>query len=155
MILNKCNKKIKPEVAAEIIRTRAETGDLNDNYNYLLEISSIFNEYIGLEDHEKRELFNELGEIKESLRGITESLSKMNENSEVNTESTTSSGGSRKESEPSFLNTIYKMIITLLNFVQFSFKDNLMILWGISVFLLFILLSNCKRRRRKVINKTD
>lgn len=74
LILNHCFKSITFEAAGSLIKERAETKDIGTSHLKLLKLDSCYDEYINMDNEEKRVLFKELGEIKDHLKGLSDTL---------------------------------------------------------------------------------
>ena len=74
LLLNNCYSKITFMEAGEIIKERAETKNVSTKHIKYLNVEGSFANYETLNNDEKKNLFIELGEIKELLKGLSESI---------------------------------------------------------------------------------
>jgi hypothetical protein len=74
LILNNCFKSLSFDDAGVIIKERAETKSVSASHLKYLDLDNCYESYTKLDNDQKKELFQELAEIKELLKGLSESL---------------------------------------------------------------------------------
>lgn len=74
LILNNCYKTLSFDDAGVIIKERAETKNVSASHLKYLDLDNCYESYVQLDNEQKKELFQELAEIKELLKGLSESL---------------------------------------------------------------------------------
>lgn len=82
IILNNCFKEMDYETAGVIIKQRAETKNIETKFLKYLKVESAFEDYSSLDNDKKKELFSELGEVKEHLKGLSDNLGDVNKASQ-------------------------------------------------------------------------
>jgi hypothetical protein len=155
LLLNKCNKNIDFATASDIIKQRADKGDIEPKYIGLLELKHVFNDYISLDDEQKRTLFQELAQVKESLRGLTDSISKMGIDESLKKPNTGGADKSRAQDDGSFITGIFRFIFSFFEIARIVIRENFVLFIGVFLILLISFLGNCKIRRKKKNNKKD
>lgn len=174
VLLNNCFNKITFEEAGTIIRERAETKTVNPSHLSLLNLENSFDEYNSLEQEEKKELFKELAEVKDILRGISDSMGEIedklaskntdkgdsqnkpksqskgkNNKEELNRKKTSNENNDSNE-EPSLLYNFAKTyLFIVLSFVNLLYENIFIVGFCFILIALFSLLG--KRRLRKKI----
>lgn len=172
LILNNCFKKIDVEQAGDIIKERAETKDVNEKWIDLLSLDDSFNQYSALDVEEKKNLFGELAEIKEHLRGLSDSLgdiqkgdfskisnnaaaaAKASKNKENNKKKKDNENPSDTAQTPGFFSVLFNIFqFFILYFVKIVL-DNIYIL-ALALLLALLVSLLGKKRLRKKTKKTD
>ena len=164
LLLNKCNLNIDFNLASDIIKERAETGTINIIHTELVELKHTWNDYISLSDEKKKELFVQLGEIKEVLKGLTDSIGNLDNDlnaankktGSVDEKTTTRNANvNNKKNDNSdisgnFFENLIQFYYNILSTIILSIKDNFFILFGIFLISAITVLSNVRIRRKKV-----
>lgn len=163
LLLNKCSHNIDFNLASDIIKERAETGTINVKYTDLVELNHTWNDYISLTDEHKKELFTELGQIKEILRGLTDTIGnldndltnankktgdnfdKIGRNAELNNKNT-----NKEELNNSLFSNLKTFYYNIIMTILLAVRDNFFILFGIFLISAITVLSNVRIRRKKV-----
>ena len=167
LLLNNCYKKLDMQVASEIIRERAESKDVNEKYLQYLNVDKVYNEYIELENEEKKALFQELAEIKEHLKGLSDNLGDLTKgigatpsNSKTTANSKIKPGHQKATKEEKEARGFFTLIIDLFKFtiistLSFIFENIYIIGLATVLAILFSLLGRKRVRKVKKQNNSD
>lgn len=174
VLLNNCFNKITFEQAGTIIKERAETKTVNPSHLALLNLENSFDDYNNLEQEEKKELFKELAEVKDILRGISDSMGEIEE--KLASKNTVNSGANNKQpininnkkddkinkrsnsektesNEESLLYNFAKTyLFIILSFLNLLYENIFILSFCFVLIALFSLLGK-KRLRKKVKNE--
>lgn len=150
LILNHCNKVIDFSTASNIIKQRADKGDIDASYLSLLGVKTVFEDYISLTDDEKRDLFKDLAVIKEQLKGLSDSISKLGAEARGGSAGGNDFGSKASDSEFDILKAISNMLNFYKEIIKKAFTENTIIFIGIVLVFVITSLGNCKIRRKKV-----
>lgn len=166
LLLNHCFSKITFEDASVIIKERAETKNVSSDYISFLNLDHCFDDYIRLDGEEKKVLFRQLAGIKESLKGLTESLgeasredfgsnSKSSSRPAQSSKSASNGNNNNKKSneEDSPLN-LFKFFYLIILIIFRLIVDNIYI-FIFAIVLTFIVSLVGKKRLRRKVKKED
>lgn len=166
LLLNNCYKKLDMEIASQVIKERAESKDVNTKYIHYLNLDGVYNDYNSLDNEEKKNLFQELAEIKEHLKGLSDNLNDLSKGtgSEQQTQkspnqkkktqkSETKDGSNENSNQQGFITLMIELFkFTLSNIFSFVFENIYIVGLAVVLALMFSLFG--KKRVRKIKKTT-